>query len=124
MAHYSNNVHQYDGQLNEVVLSSKFNSSEEALECILQIPKKVPLSCKALEIFKQLVVDIGTEGNHDQDNHLRVEDLLYEIAYLLLEVGLTLHSQILEEQLLDMASGMCPQGRTTRLCQVIHALKS
>lgn len=27
----------------------------------------------------------------------------------------------LDEQLVDMTTGMCPQGRTVRLCQAVNA---
>lgn len=62
------------------------------------------------------------QGNYDNANNLYADQLLYA-CYLLL-VNKNFDKDLLVQlaiQLDEMSSGMCPQGRTTRLYQVLYA---
>ncbi len=71
------------------------------------------ISKRVLEI---IVNDIGTMNNYDPSNDLNVDDILYacwdyhEDQHFL---------NLFEEQLYDMQSGLCSQGRTHRLYQLL-----
>ena len=59
--------------------------------------------------------------NYDPTNDLYADDLLY-LCYQLKynnTIDVVLFTDVLNEQLVDMQSGMCAQGRTHRLFQVV-----
>lgn len=59
-------------------------------------------------------------GNWDSTNRLYACDLLY--AIVMNSSGNDELVSLLEAQLVDMQTGMCPQGRTTRLVQCLWSL--
>lgn len=56
-------------------------------------------------------------ANYDPINKLHALDLLYIVCEISLKNPEIL--ELLEEQLNDMTTGFCPQGRTIRLYQII-----
>lgn len=74
-----------------------------------------PLS---LHFFDQIVIDHYNPPNFDQTNNLSAYDLLYLIALHFENIDIP----SLSEQLQDMSTGFCPQGRTIRLYQIIYSL--
>jgi hypothetical protein len=62
--------------------------------------------------------------NYDNDNNLYACDLMYLLYEKIVLQNSTEHLKLLYEQLDDMSSGLCPQGRSTRLFQALVMLKS
>lgn len=72
----------------------------------------------ALQGLNLIVANIGNLNNFDTTNQKRAEDLLADIAYVILTQDTDL-LPLLEEQLVDMYQlGQCAQGRVTRLWQL------
>lgn len=71
---------------------------------------------RAFSFLSRIVQAMGTAANIDTTNNLVADDLIClcwnhrENSTFILE---------LEAQLLDMATGFCPQGRTHRLFQIL-----
>lgn len=62
---------------------------------------------------------MGSGPNHDPINKLNADDLLYLCAQRILSNNDTDFVIIFMLQCEDMRTGMCPQGRTTRLFQTL-----
>ena len=65
----------------------------------------------------------GGNPNFDPANNLFACDLLYLLCEKILYDGCEEHIKLLLTQLDEMATGLCPQGRTTRLFQILIMLK-
>jgi len=123
------NTHFYDGKLNP-----------RFLEIQKSIPNPLPLEQtyreikalinttftdqpqrkkQALAIIKRLKNDRGKVANHDQKNKIHVDQLLPLVWTQVKEYDATAKLLFLE-QLIEIRGGMCPQGRTTRLIQMIE----
>jgi len=61
--------------------------------------------------------------NYDPVNKLHAEDLLYLLYEKVVEESSEEHAALLAVQLEEMATGLCPQGRTTRFLQVLIMLR-
>ena len=61
--------------------------------------------------------------NYDPSNKLFAEDLLYLIAEKIIYEKNEEYGELLFTQLQDMLTGLCPQGRTTRLFQILYMLE-
>ena len=61
--------------------------------------------------------------NYDPVNKLHAEDLLYLLYEKVVEESSEEHAALLAVQLEEMATGLCPQGRTTRFLQVLLMLR-
>jgi len=132
------NTHNYDGKLS---LAKKSLSSE--LTRASKIPKSGKLEAfarikvilqrfsgftpPATHCFETIFRTFSTEGrisrgtNYDPTNDLHADDLLY-LCYEKLEDGRNKDfAQGLLLQLQEMAGGLCAQGRTTRLFQLLLA---
>ena len=125
-------VHTFDGKLLEVRKSLSFY-----LECAAQISHENKLA--AFELlrmfikpnvnFNTIVEDFRRDGhdansNHDPTNDLHADDLLYLCWIILEKVPDKYHfTSLLDMQFTDMNSGMCSQGRTHRLFQLVLAFK-
>lgn len=113
------NTHNYDGKLNAHLLPPVSLSLDEKKErgqhLILATSTMNPI---ARHYLKNIVDSIGTPSNVDNTNGLVADDLIclcwvyHENPAFIIE---------LETQLLDMATGFCPQGRTHRLYQILTA---
>ena len=64
------------------------------------------------------------EGNYDSTNKLDAIDLLYVICMLSVHMNNDSMLLLLKEQLEDLQSGFCPQGRTIRFMQIISSFMS
>jgi hypothetical protein len=74
----------------------------------------------AIQGVQLILANIGHLNNFDTTNQKRAEDLLADIAYVILTRDTDMLS-LLEEQLADMYHlGQCAQGRVTRLWQLRH----
>lgn len=107
-------THTYDGKLNNSIIPEILKSDEEKKEeCHKFITLKIDKEAKLF--LSKIIKDIGTKSNFDSTNKLDAGNILYScIKYIDNEDFV----KMLEEQLLDMKTGFCPQGRTHRLYQL------
>ena len=115
-------VHTYDGvidttQLRELKMFDNLNI-EEKKERGLRLATTLNMCGKAKNIFRKMVEDMGTNANIDTTNGLIADNL---ILLCLKHQYNENFINILEEQLMDMQSGFCAQGRTHRLYQILLA---
>ncbi len=109
------NTHAYDGKIKnelyfkQLTLDEKLQKGQELLQC---------LNNPYLQI---IINDIGTSKNYDPTNCLNADDLLCLCWEYKDDEDFI---QELNIQLLDMATGFCPQGRTHRLYQLLVAFKN
>jgi hypothetical protein len=68
------------------------------------------------DMFDLLVNSIGQPSNIDIINMYSIDHLLYDLATIIDHIDI----KILEEQLIDLRTGSCPQGRSLRLIQVLQ----
>lgn len=111
------NTHTYDGQLSLLPSSLSLLLVHKNLECIPELRKSFtnPIS---LYYFDIIVRDGYTLPNFDPTNKMYAFDILYLLALYKDQISLL----ILEEQLAEMMSGFCPQGRVIRLYQVLRPI--
>ena len=134
------NTHFFDGKLKTI----KNHIGEELIRasavddltktCAFHIIRKSlantdPSALHCLDMIIQTHSKFGrTEStsnhNYDPTNELFACDLLYIIYEKMFIHGETTYFSLLAHQLVEMRSGPCPQGRTTRLFQVLYALKN
>ncbi len=111
-------VHQYDGKLT-IRLDQNF-SKEEKLKQIGTFVPKIKSSVAGSTIYligNALITD--SKDNYDDKNNIDASDILANILSRDYDKILNL----LEEQLIDIYNlGQCPQGRTTRLWQILQLL--
>ena len=121
-------VHIFDGQLlysKSLILPhlqiAALVSNEDKLAAFGQLKLQLDPNPN----FDTIVNDFMSIGhspgpNYDPTNELYADDLLYLCACLVQKMPLneTLIF-LLNEQLVQMSTGMCPQGRTHRLMQII-----
>jgi hypothetical protein len=121
------NTHFYDGQLGD-----RLREIEVHLQRACLIPKDRKLS--AFDELDGMITKRGsarhnlhsviqsyrhsTNANYDQSNRYDASDMLW-LCYELIRTNRDDVLPILEMQLEDMSSGMCSQGRTHRLLQVV-----
>ena len=90
--------------------------TENQIEWIQRlIPKmKNPVAIQGIHL---ILANTGNLNNFDTTNQKRAEDLLADLAHVILTKDTDL-LELLEEQLVDMYQlGQCAQGRVTRLWQ-------
>lgn len=121
-------VHNYDGKLVSELLPNleiiKTLSLEEKKQKALQLLTTIcftrTFDAKALEYLTSMIDSMGTNQNFDPTNNLTADDLLCLCSiYQENQEFLT----DFELQLIDMATGFCPQGRTHRLYQILLAFE-
>lgn len=121
------NTHTYDGNLAHELLHHPLLTlvhnwtREQKFKCGLELLLLIRTQSKpnrSLRFLKGIISSIGTSANIDTSNNLIADDLLC-LAWLLRNEESFLSE--LQVQLIDMATGFCPQGRTHRLFQVILA---
>jgi hypothetical protein len=72
---------------------------------------------KFVEILKK-----DRQGNNDKINNINAEDLFVRVFRLVKKLKNDFVYEMLAEQLSDLRTGPCPQGRTSRLYQVYNTL--
>ena len=66
-----------------------------------------------------IAADARTQKNYDPTNELYAEDLLYLCYELCIKVKEPDFDAVFIDKLNEMNTGMCPQGRTHRLLEVV-----
>lgn len=126
-------THHYDGHMEATI-----HPLRERLNLVRQLDRQT--KCAAMRVFltqwapracartlQIIVLDAGRGGqdNWDGANQLDAGDLLYILAVFVRDCRDELvRRELLQElcvQCVDMQGGMCAQGRTTRLLQLITA---
>lgn len=127
------NTHHYDGKLTETVklhineiTAASLCPSEIKLAAFSDLKDRLNtlhMSLIANNMFDCIVSSYENKGrnspaNYDPTNNLHADDLLY-MCCTRVDIYGDDFCNILIEQLEGMSTGNCPQGRTTRLFQVI-----
>jgi hypothetical protein len=114
------NTHSYDGQLNPSLLleldTVQRLSLEEKRTRAQDLMAKIRIHPMAMQFLSLIVRDMGTAANIDSTNDINADDLICLCWNYRDNRNFIM---LLEEQLLDMATGFCPQGRTHRLFQIL-----
>lgn len=116
------NTHTYDYNLPQLNFSPE-NYQVKSIEIYNklrdELSKKLNTSSQIALIFFDYIVNAGhTSPNFDHTNNIYADDLLYMIA---IQIDMIPWDYFIE-QLLDMASGFCPQGRVARLLQIVNCI--
>jgi hypothetical protein len=117
------NVHHYDGQWGDVdQYISKVRTIPQAIkiEKIASLKKRLVGHHKITSVAINNFTTISFADTYDPSNKIYVYDLLYILEELC--KGYEDPTDLLNmigEQLDDMSSGLCAQGRTTRLYQLM-----
>lgn len=74
--------------------------------------------------WKTIIEQWGSPANHDRTSNIRAEPLVKLCYEILNHPDDNDFRELLEIQLTEMDTGMCPPGRTTRLYQVVRAFLS
>jgi hypothetical protein len=108
-------VHFFDGMLKTKV--GKY-TREEKCEAFAELEGKLqnPVAIRMLQVITE---DLSTQANYQPENDLEASDILFEIVKDM-DPDLLF---TLEEQLADIILGLCPSGRTTRLLQLLLAIR-
>ena len=132
-------THSYDGKLakakaqliqeiSRVSLAPK-GAKMEGFNQLREILRRVSATPSALQCYDIIVATFDKDGrvsrspNYDPTNDLHADDLLYLcFEQIVLENNLDL-TRALISQLEDMRTGLCAQGRTTRLFQILLAYR-
>lgn len=114
--HYLN-THTYDFLLPPLNFESSVKKDFSQLR--LELSKRLNQhNQSALTYFDLIVNDGHNHQNFDQTNNIYADDLLY-----LLSINIeSIPWEYFIEQLLDISTGSCPQGRTIRLFQIINTI--
>nr|QBK87600.1 MAG: uncharacterized protein LCMAC201_05130 [Marseillevirus LCMAC201] len=140
MTHHINqslDTHHYDGKLHtNTLIKTVYNLTGENLidqkntyfTRLIQDLKLNPIVPEqyrptAIEAVNQITRSIRKSSNYDKTNGMYADDVLYLVCRKIDETKNTDALVYLSEQLSDiMTSGQCPQGRSTRIFQVLMAL--
>lgn len=115
------NTHHYDYKL-KGRMQKKNSIGPEEKQKVLKILIDSLVDESARSYARTICADIGKSSNYDVTNDLIADDILYECALLADEKNDVM--KVLEQQLSEMSSGACPQGRCVRLFQVLDAFVS
>lgn len=109
-------LHTYDQQVSYQYIN-EYNGSEEQISKILYLRKFID---DGKDMFDLMFNSIGKPDNIDLVNMYSIDRLLYDLACLIDDIDI----RLLEEQLIDMRTGTCPEGRSLRLIQIIQVRKN
>ncbi len=118
------NTHEYDGKW--------FEPLKEVLNNYTQLPSSIPAAnfTQEQQYYVNMILN-DQSGNVDLVNNTDAKTLLFILFDCLEKIKLkstpeeyTAIWNIAMEQITDIANGPCPQGRTTRIFQLIAALAS
>ena len=113
---WTDNIHQFDGTFRAELQKLPWKSLPSKEEIKIYLTENTgkyswtPLS----QAFLNLILHSHDIQNQDPSNDVNALDLLYFCFQLLPN-----YHRELQEQLEEMASGACPQGRCTRLWNVL-----
>jgi hypothetical protein len=122
------NTHFYDGQLqpryqeivnaitNPIPLETTY---QEISVLIKTLPTSPKTKQRAHQIINILKTDSGKPANFDSRNQIHVDQLLPLVWTRVKEYDDSA-KRIFIEQLAEIQGGLCPQGRTTRLIQMVE----
>lgn len=117
------NTHNYDGKLYKILIENINNvhnlTQEDKLinaTNILNLMIENNISEDLIQIFRQIINGFNTAANYDPSNNLWADDIIYLLEEHKLKEDFL---KLLTEQLNDMKTGFCPQGRTHRLFQLL-----
>lgn len=131
------NTHFFDGKMSAVISSiqpeidrvQSLSQTEKSkgfaeLEAKLRASSDIGSYPNALRCFSAIASDFasGRRGNYDSANKLNAEDLLYLLYEKIVLEKNEEYENLTLVQLDEMISGLSPQGRTTRLLQVLVML--
>ena len=133
-------THTYDGKLqkskqtieNNIQRASKISKKDKVQAFIklrnnlIKYKEFTPQIQRCFDVIYNTFSQKGRtkSANYDPTNDLYADDLLYLCYEKVFESDSNDFSKMLILQLEDMVSGLCAQGRTTRLLQVLLAFES
>jgi len=111
-----NQTHFYDGKWMEIYqqIKTKYPSNISFRTACQQIVEQYQ---QTTHIINMMLID--KRGNYDPINELNLEDILPLTWEYIKDTEL---KSLFIEQLLDIKNGPCPQGRTTRVFQILQLL--
>jgi hypothetical protein len=124
------NTHHYDGQLYTLYqeiegmvkdpipsLETTYQEISELINTLLADNKKSRKETH--NILNILRTSTGTPANYDSSNNINVDKLL-PLVWTCVKKYDNSAKLIFLEQIQEMKNGLCPQGRTTRLIQLVE----
>lgn len=121
------NTHNYDGKLHITDLPQLLVIKELPLDQkrqrgleLLEAAKVKKINKRAISYLRKIISSMGSTSNIDSTNKLVADDLIC-LCWEHKDNPIFLSN--LEDQLIDMRTGFCPQGRTHRLFQILLAFE-
>ncbi len=107
-------------KINSLISKSREISKENKLLAFSRLRIDISDDILALKYYDEMINDYieNNNINYDPINNLNPIDLLYIIYSIYIKDNNI--TSLLIEQLKDMQTGFCPQGRTIRLIQLIQ----
>lgn len=124
-------LHSFDTKLDKYEIihtTDPFKFWSKTSNDIKKLHEYYTLTPRAKQVLDVLINDMETNRNIDTINKINADDLLKDI-YVLSKMYYTFYedtlsqSGVFSEQLEEMLTGMCPQGRCIRLFQIFIVLK-
>ena len=133
-------VHEFDNKLEETIKNLSLLTEIRIIPVDIKLQsfrqlEKIITDNIAKNFFNMILNDLqkNVNQNYDPINKLYAEDLLYIIYLHLEKIKLEPNLkeredkqktmiELLNEQLSDMRTGSCPQGRTIRLLQIVISI--
>lgn len=124
-------AHYYDGKLHNLYKNIKFpnlclEQKKRNIEILASMLYNRPtLNDQGRSCLNKVVSDFNDRANYDPSNNVTVEDLLNYIFLYQADSDEQLNDilEMLCIQFNEMISGLCPQGRTHRIAQVLFMLE-
>lgn len=130
------NTHFFDGKIQYALdsiaplIEAASSVDSKTKMTVFQLFRRKLRNPTALRSYDIIVRDfegagrVVISGNWDSTNRIYACDLLYAIIVQTTGVNEEEMVSLLSAQLVDMQTGLCPQGRTTRLVQCLWSLLS
>lgn len=123
------NTHYYDGKLENTIESYKdemnllIDCEEKILFSINYLSEVcIQKGCTQKSKLSLYKIKNDRKGNIDNVNNLNAEILMYMIYKRIIDSDNDEYFELLNSQLDEMTSGLCPQGRCIRLLQILKAI--
>ena len=118
-------LHSLDNKLDTTLLSFTYpypkEESDKVRERVKDFNEYLNMDNLAQQILNILIQHIGSPLNDDPINKICVDELLLRLYDLKVICSDAFQDAVLETQLHEMTTGMCPQGRSIRLLQVLYS---